>query len=131
MAAKRVLSVGQCFADHGAISRTLEEHFAAEVVPAATTEEVKAELQQRHYDLILVNRIFDVDGSSGLTLIEQLKQDESTRHIPVMLMSNFEDVQGQAVAKGALAGFGKASLGQPLIIRRLQCALGGQSRLSE
>src|SRR5437879_6480114 len=100
MTAKRVLSVGQCFADHGGITRTLTRHFTAEVVPAATVEEVKDQLRQGTFDLILVNRIFDADGSSGLDMIDQLKKDNVSRAIPVMLVSNYEDAQQQAVAKG-------------------------------
>jgi two-component system chemotaxis response regulator CheY len=126
MPLKRVLSVGQCFADHSSIRRTLEEHFAAQVIPAATVAEVKARLQQERYDLILVNRIFDADGVSGLALIEQLKQDEKSRDLPVMLVSNYEDAQQEAVARGALPGFGKASLGQPQMLGRLRKILGSR-----
>jgi len=124
MPTRRVLSVGQCFADHSSIRRTLEQHFAVEVIPAATMAEVRARLQQERYDLILVNRIFDADGVSGLALIEILKQEEKSRHLPVMLVSNYEDAQREAVAQGALPGFGKASLGQPQMLGRLQNVLG-------
>ena len=61
MAAKRVLSVGQCFADHGVITRTLEKHFAAEVVPAEDAAEALARLRQEAFDLVLENRILDRD----------------------------------------------------------------------
>jgi CheY-like chemotaxis protein len=126
MPLKRVLSVGQCFADHSSIRWTLEEHFPAQVIPAATVAEVKARLQQERYDLILVNRIFDADGVSGLDLIEQLKQDEKSRDLPVMLVSNYEDAQQEAVARGALPGFGKASLGQPQMLGHLRKVLGNR-----
>jgi two-component system chemotaxis response regulator CheY len=126
MTAKRVLSVGQCFADHGCITRTLTRHFTAEVVPAATVEEVKDQLRQGTFDLILVNRIFDADGSSGLELIDQLKKDSASSDIPVMLVSNYEDAQQHAVSKGALPGFGKASLGHPQMLGRLMKVLGGE-----
>ncbi len=126
MASRRVLSVGQCFANHSSIRRTLEEHFAVEVIPAATMAEVKARLQEDRFDLILVNRIFDADGVSGLGLIEQLKQDEKTQDMPVMLVINYEDAQKEAVARGALPGFGKASLGQPQMLGRLRKVLENQ-----
>ena len=39
MTAKRVLSVGQCGADHGGIAWSLRSEFDADVVPAATADE--------------------------------------------------------------------------------------------
>jgi len=42
----------------------------------------------------------------------------------VMLVSNYEDAQKEAVAAGALAGFGKASLGRPAMIESLRSVLG-------
>jgi two-component system chemotaxis response regulator CheY len=124
MAAKRVLSVGQCFADHGAITRTLEMHFRAEVIRADTADEALAALRDNPYDLVLVNRVLDGDGSYGVSMVEQIKADEQLRQVPVMLVSNYEDAQRQAVEKGALAGFGKAALGQPHMLARLKPLLG-------
>ena len=91
MAAKRVLSVGQCFADHSAISRTLEKAFAAEVVAAEDAGEALARLSQEAFDLVLVNRILDRDGSQGLELIKQITTDGNLNRVPVMLVSNYED----------------------------------------
>jgi CheY-like chemotaxis protein len=120
MAAKRVLSVGQCFADHGAISRTLEKAFAAAVVAADDAGEALARLRQEAFDLVLVNRILDRDGSQGLELIKQITTDGNFNRVPVMLVSNYEDSQQQAVAYGAVAGFGKAALGQPHMLCRVR-----------
>jgi two-component system chemotaxis response regulator CheY len=120
MAAPHVLSVGQCFADHGAISRTLGQQFAAEVVAADTAAEALAAVRQQVFDLVLVNRVLDADGSSGLEVIRQIKADEAVRQVPVMLVSNHEDAQRQAVELGALPGFGKAALGQPPMLARLK-----------
>jgi CheY-like chemotaxis protein len=124
MNAKRVLSVGQCFADHGAISSTLHQHFGAEVVSAATAAEAFADLRQKRFDLVLVNRVLDADASSGLDLIRQLKEDETFRAVAVMLVSNYADAQRQAVEQGALPGFGKASLGQPEMVSAVKGVLG-------
>jgi len=126
MPGKHVLSVGQCCADHGALAHTLERHFQAEVVSVATADEALAELRQRPFDLVLVNRVFDADGSAGLDLVEQIKADTKLRELPVMLVSNYEDAQRQATAKGALPGFGKAALGQAPMLARLEPHLGGQ-----
>lgn len=124
MATKRVLSVGQCFADHSAISRTLQNRFSAEVVPASTREEALSQLRQGGFDLVLVNRVFDADGSAGLDVIRQLKAADQWNDVPVMLVSNFEDSQRAAIALGAVPGFGKAALGQPQTIARLNAVLG-------
>ena len=122
MTAKRVLSIGQCRADHGALSRTLRQHFQVEVIPADTSDEAQAKLREEAFDLVLVNRILDGDGSSGVEVIRQIKAGHSA--LPVMLVSNHEDAQRQAVAAGALPGFGKAGLGQPHTQGRLKPLLG-------
>jgi len=127
MPGKRILSVGQCFADHSAISRTFERHFAAEVVGADNASEAVARLRQEHFDLVLVNRVLDADGSAGLDLVKQIKAQEALRDVPVMLVSNYEDSQRQAVGLGALPGFGKAALGQPAMVARLQAVLADAS----
>jgi DNA-binding response OmpR family regulator len=123
MAAKRVLSVGQCMADHGSITRTFQRHFDAEVYPADDTDDALAQLRQGSFDLVLVNRVFDADGSSGVKFIEDLKADEILRQVPVMLVSNYDDAQREAVQAGALPGFGKAALGQPHMVERVKAVL--------
>ena len=61
-----------------------------------------------------------INGASGLEFISQLKEDPALAEIPVMLVSNFPDAQKQALARGALLGFGKASLGDARIVGRLK-----------
>jgi CheY-like chemotaxis protein len=125
MSVKRVLSVGQCFADHGAITRTFQKHLQAEVVRADTADEALEALRETPCDLVLVNRVLDGDGSSGVDAIAQIKADSRLSQVPVMLVSNYEDAQAQAVAQGALPGFGKAALGQPHMLARVKEALRG------
>lgn len=120
MAAKRVLNVGQCLADHQAITRAIQRHFDAEIVSADTADEALARLRQEAFALVLVNRVLDADGSSGLELIKQLKANTSLRLVPVMLVSNYAEAQQQAVAAGAVPGFGKTALGQPEMIEPLK-----------
>ena len=57
--------------------------------------------------------------------MEKLKSEERLRDVPIMLVSNYEDAQQRAVEKGALPGFGKASLGQPHMLARLKSILAG------
>lgn len=118
--AKRVLSVGQCFADHSAITRVLNGTFAAEVIAADSTRQALDQLRRETFALVLVNRVYDADGSSGMELIRALKADEQLRSLPVMLVSNYEDAQTQAVEAGATLGFGKAALGEPQMLARVE-----------
>lgn len=113
MADKKVLSVGQCNYDHGNISRALKGSFGAEVVRVDTADEALAKMKGEPFALVLVNRVFDSDGGSGLDLIRQAKADEAIAGQPMMLVSNFPEAQAEAVSAGAVPGFGKASLDRP------------------
>jgi CheY-like chemotaxis protein len=124
MGSKRILSVGQCAADHSRISQTIQERFKAEVLGADDLDEAVTRLRKEAFDLVLVNRVLDADGSSGLDVIKQIKSDGSLQRLPVMLVSNHDDAQHQAERLGAMPGFGKAALGQPAMVGRMQAVLG-------
>jgi len=117
---KRVLSVGQCFADHSGISDVLRTAFGAKVVSADTQDGALDLLRQGAFALVLVNRLLDTDGSSGQVVIRAIKADEQLRDLPVMLVSNYDDAQAEAVRVGAAPGFGKAALGQPHMLARVE-----------
>jgi len=108
---KRVLDVGQCGADHQAIRRLVASHFEAHVTGADDLDEALGQLRAGSFDLILVNRKLDADGSDGLEVIRRIKAEEAFASIPVMLVTNYRQYQEQAVATGAEMGFGKAHLG--------------------
>lgn len=116
---KRVLSVGQCYADHSSISRVLGQ-FGAEVIGADSASDALRRLREDRFTLVLVNRILDASGDSGLDVVRQIKQDPEFKDLPVMLISNYDDAQREAVAAGAEPGFGKASLGQPQMLARVR-----------
>lgn len=109
-ARRRVLSVGQCGVDHASIRRLLEREFSAEVVPADEARQALALARGEKFDLVLVNRTLDLDGSEGLAIIRELKADPALAALPVMLVTNFADYQASAIAAGAVPGFGKAEL---------------------
>jgi two-component system, chemotaxis family, chemotaxis protein CheY len=121
---KRVLSVGQCFADHSGITRVLRSAFGAEVIAADSAREVLDKLREESFALVLVNRVLDADGSSGLDVIRAIKAEEPLYAVPIMLVSNYEEAQAEAVQAGALPGFGKAALGQPHMLARVKPLLG-------
>ena len=108
-----VISVGQCGYDNSRI-RTLIRSIDSTVEIKETdshqeTMEVLASLGEAA--LVLVNRVFDMDGASGMEFISQLKSKESEfAAIPVMLVSNYEKSQAEAIANGAIPGFGKSEL---------------------
>ncbi len=88
----------------------LSEEFSADVERADTSEEAFRTVRAGQYDLVLVNRILDSDGTSGLDLIQRLQSDRDTRSAPVLLVSNYTKAQDEAVASGAKRGFGKGTL---------------------
>lgn len=124
MSKKKVLNIGQCAADHTAIRWLIQQNFDAEVVPAKNLAEAQKHLSSQTFTLALVNRVLDADGSSGMAVIHGLKDDERTRSMPVMLVSNFPEAQREAENTGAAPGFGKATLNQPETLERLKAFLG-------
>lgn len=124
----RILSVGQCGYDGARLRRELASALHAEVVAADTHDEARSLLQSGGFDLVLINRVGDLDGAPGLDLIRSLKAEEATAGLPVLLVSNYADAQAQAIGVGALPGFGKADLGSPKAIEAIRHALGTPTR---
>lgn len=125
MSAPRILNVGQCGFDHSSISRFLQQSCKAEVDAADSGAEALDALRSEpaRYDLVLVNRVFDRDGSPGLDLIREIRADSTLAQVPVMLVSNFANAQQEAIDLGALPGFGKSDLDDEATARRLRDAL--------
>ena len=121
-----VISVGQCGYDNSRI-RSLIRSIDSTVEIKETdshqeTMEVLASFGEAA--LVLVNRVFDMDGSSGMELISQLKSKESEfAGIPVMLVSNYEKSQAEAIANGAIPGFGKSELQSVETRRKIESVL--------
>ncbi|MFM8932447.1 MAG: hypothetical protein ACKOS8_11285 [Gemmataceae bacterium] len=105
---KTVLSVGQCSFDHGNISRAIEGRYQATIETAATCEEALGWLKANRADVVLVNRLFDEDGDSGIDFLRQAKADQPGTAF--LLISNLPEAQAEAQAAGAAIGFGKAEL---------------------
>ena len=118
--------MGQCGYDNSRI-RTLIRSIDSTVEIKETdshqeTMEVLASLGEAA--LVLVNRVFDMDGASGMDLISQLKSKESEfAAIPVMLVSNYEKSQAEAIANGAIPGFGKSELQSVETRRKIESVL--------
>ncbi len=120
----RVLDVGQCGFDHAAITDFIYKLTGATVDAAGSRGQATALLDRQSYDLVLVNRILDGDGASGVDLIVQLKADPKCP--PLMLVSNHPDAQLAAIKAGALEGFGKSALYLARTAELVQAALAGE-----
>ncbi len=119
----RILDVGNCGYDHGKISQMLQRQFDAEVIATDTASETFERLAREKFDLILVNRKLDHDYSDGIEVIKLLKNHPQFSEIPVMMITNYPEHQEQAVAAGALYGFGKLELAKPETHQRLEAVL--------
>jgi two-component system chemotaxis response regulator CheY len=108
--AKKILAVGNCSVDHGALARLVSGHFPAQLCRAQQINDALAQLRGDTFDLVLVNRVFHGIAQQGLDLIRQIKADPTLAATPVMLLSNYPQCQQEAVAAGAEPGFGKDHL---------------------
>lgn len=121
---RSVLDVGNCTPDHGALTRLLESNFEVQVLRTHGVGDTLDLLRSQAVDLVLVNRIMDRDGSSGLELIHKIKADAALAAVPVMMMTNFPDAQQAAIQAGAEPGFGKAALRDAATLNILRKFLG-------
>jgi CheY-like chemotaxis protein len=117
---KHVLDVGNCAMDHSSIRSMLEGQFSVQVTQAHGWADASEHLQRQPFDLVLVNRILDRDGSEGLEIIRQMKSEIDWKDTPVMLITNFSEHQERAVMAGALQGFGKRAIGDPQTVDMLR-----------
>ena len=105
----RILSVGQCSFDHGIITRHLGMIYGAQVAGPNTMNEALVTLRAGNFNLVLVNRVFDGNGSAGLDLVRAIKADPELADIPVMLVSNYQDAQAEARSLGACRASARAT----------------------
>lgn len=129
MSTKFVINVGQCNPDHTAISGMLKNNFDCEISTAHSLDAIKSICQSRAeagqpVDLILVNRLLDQCGSSGIELITELNSDPATEPVTKMLVSNFEEAQQQAEQAGAVRGFGKNAVTDDSTVQTIREVLG-------
>lgn len=121
-----VLDVGNCSPDHASIKRMLEANFDVTVLQAHNAKDTLSVLNSRQIDLVLINRKLDEDYSDGIEILKLIKADPKLSGVPVMLVTNYEEHQAQAISMGAIAGFGKLSLTSPVTHQRIASALGAE-----
>ena len=109
--------------DHGNITTILEANFDVKVSRAHSRAEAIKMAASENYDLVLINRLFDRDGSEGMDVVSDLKANDQTSEMPVMIVSNYEDAQVAAVEAGAVRGFGKSALDSDATLELLKTYL--------
>jgi DNA-binding NarL/FixJ family response regulator len=122
--AKKVVLVGHCGPDSSYLRMSVGAADRSISVLAADDDESLKQLLESGVDLLLVNRILDYGFTSqeGVELIRSLRT-----HYPqtkMMLVSNYADAQADAVAAGAMPGFGKREVGSERTREMLRRALG-------
>lgn len=126
-----VISVGQCGFDNSRIRSLLNSVNSSIVFLTADTGTELDQLLVKHKEkvqLVLLNRVFDSDGTSGVAVIQQITTSgASSLKPPMMLVSNYEASQAEAIAHGALPGFGKSALNSAETRQRLESILCGAS----
>ncbi len=117
---KHVIDVGNCIPDHRAIRMMLEEHFDVTITQCQSLDEALSAVRSGNCHLMLVNRKLDRDYSDGLKVIQAVRADRELDHVPVMMITNFDDHQQLAVEAGAEYGFGKNAVGDSETLARLK-----------
>jgi hypothetical protein len=92
------------------------------VESAYSAEEGRKMIASGNYPLVLVNRIIDGDGSSGVEFIREMK--DAGVQTTMMLVSDYASAQEAAVAAGAVLGFGKSAMDGDDVLQRVREGLG-------
>lgn len=125
-AIKRVVLVGHCGADSGTL-RYVVTQASKDVEVTAVNDAASLARVADGETLLLVNRVLDGSFSTG-SGVELIRSLASQGDRPVMmLISNYDDAQQQAVAAGACQGFGKSAAYNPETLRIVCEALGSQN----
>ena len=110
---RKLLIVGQCDFDYQRISFVLSKIYDIEFHRADSFDDAIQKSLDQQFDLIMINRLMDLDRSEGMAILHELKSNPQTENTPAMIISAYQDAQEAAVAAGASPGFGKARLDTP------------------
>ncbi len=122
----RIALVGQCGVDVYKLRATLQQVLGDRGVEIIEAPDERALPDLRRADTLwLVNRklpVGDFATDDGVALIEAENKPDGPG---LMLISDYEDAQAEAEKAGALPGFGKGQLFDPIVSERLNAALDG------
>ena len=126
----RVALIGHCVPDSGMLKSVVSRIFPACEVVRVNDEQTALDEVKRS-DLLLINRQMDGDfpgvSGMGINLIRELR-GVPERKAALILVSNFEDAQQEAVGIGAAPGFGKAKAGSAEAAERMRAAVEARVR---
>jgi CheY-like chemotaxis protein len=117
---KTVIDCGNCGPDYNSIRKLMQSRFDAVVLQTHGLEDTLELLAHRKIDLVTVNRKLDRDYTDGIEVIRGIKADPRFAEVPVMLITNYEEYQAEAIAAGAVKGFGKLSVSDPATVALLK-----------
>jgi two-component system, chemotaxis family, chemotaxis protein CheY len=121
---KKILLVGHCGPDNSYLRMVLKRAIdGVEIKAADDSAEFSKALQTEQFDLVLFNRElgYGFDPAQGVEAIRVLKVGQP--NLRTMLISNYPDAQKEAVAAGALPGFGKREMTSPRVAELLRNAV--------
>jgi len=120
---KKVVLVGHCGPDSSYLRMSVQKALQDVVITMADDDSDLQKLIAAGVDLLLVNRTLDYGFASegGAELIKHLRAENP--ELRAMLVSNYPEAQAEAVAAGALPGFGKRELGSPRVVQVLRDAV--------
>lgn len=127
---KTVIDCGNCGPDYNSIRKLIQSQFDAVVLQTHGLQDTLELLAQRPVDLITVNRKLDRDYTDGIEVIRGIKADPRFTEVPVMLITNYEEHQQEAMQAGAVRGFGKLAVNDPATVKLLEPHLGSSQAAS-
>ena len=121
MPVKQIYLVGHCGSDAFALKLAVEKAADGRDIPVRTAIETDEHVTAASSDtLLLINRQLGnmLRRTTGIEFINQmLKRDDPPR---MMLVTNYDDAQQQAIDAGAFPGFGKSQVHKPETKAKLQ-----------
>src|SRR4051812_41871848 len=128
---KRVVLVGHCGPDSSYLRMAVARVQRNLIVSMADDDaELSREIGQGA-ELLLLNRVLDYgfEQTDGAALIAELRA--RFPDVKMMLVSNYPEAQAEAVAAGALPGFGKRELGSERVTKLLREALADAAEVKD
>lgn len=124
---KRVVLVGHCGPDSSYLRTVLSSVDRGVEISAADDDQSLIAALQSGVNLVLFNRMLDYgfEEVEGARVIARVHQQFPQAKL--MLVSNYPEAQADAVAAGALPGFGKRELGSSRVKELLKSVLSETS----
>src|SRR5690242_20115825 len=120
---KRIALIGHCGPDSSFLRLAVQKTGRDIQVVAADDGNELDKLIESGVDLLLFNRVlnFGFEEDEGVAVIRRLRAQHP--ELKMMLVSNYPEAQAEAVAAGALRGFGKRDIGSPKVTELIRDAL--------